>query len=206
MPGYCLLPCSNPTFLRRCYHNLVPDLTFSQPERSSFLKPILLALAWIAVAIGLAIHYFPATTVNVAHLHTDVLPTETVFKGSTVVGLNEKAYVLFVASTIRIDNQLRYPIYLDDFHITLTDASGTVITVSADTPKDLPDAEANYPGIKPLITTPLLRNTVIDQAKSAQGTVLFPLSIPKSIWDSRKSAVIKVDLYHQPAVYITIPK
>jgi hypothetical protein len=184
----------------------VPDLTFSQPERSSFLKPILLAVAAIAVAIALAVHFFPATTVNIDHVHTDVLPTETVFKGSTIVGLAETNRVLFVASTIRIDNQLRYPIYLDDFHITLTDPSGAEMTVSADTPKDLPDLETNYPALKPLVITLLARNTVIDQGKSTQGTLLFPLTLRKEVWDSRKSAVIKVDLYHQPAIYITIPK
>ena len=150
--------------------NLVPDLTFSQSERPSFLKPILLALAAIAVAIAIAIYFFPATSVNIDHVHTDVLPTETVFKGSTIVGLTETNRVLFVASTIRVDNRLRFPIYLDDFHITLTDPSGAEMTVSADTPKDLPDVETNYPAIKPLIGTLLTRNTVIDQGKSAEGT------------------------------------
>jgi hypothetical protein len=184
----------------------VPDLTFSQPERRSFLVPILLALAAVALAIGAAIHFFPATTVNVSHIHTDVLPTETVFKGSTIVGLNQTERIVFVAATIKVDNQLRVPIYLDDFHVTLTAQSGAEMTVSADTPKDLPDLEINYPGIKPLITTPLVRNTVIDQGKSAQGTLLFALTIPKDVWDARKSAIIKVDLYHQPAIYLTIPK
>lgn len=184
----------------------MPDLTFSQPERRSFLVPVLLALAAIALAIGVAIHFFPATTVNVSHIHTDVLPTETVFKGSTIIGRTEINRMLLVAATIKVDNQLRVPIYLDDFHITLTDPSGAQMTVSADTPKDLPDLETNYPAIKPLITTPLVRNTEIDPAKSAQGVLLFPLTIPKDVWDTRKSAVIKVDLYHQPAIYVTIPK
>ena len=182
------------------------ELTFSQPERRSFLVPILSAIAAIALAIAVAIHFFPATTVNISHRHTDVLPTETVFKGSTVVGLSETQHVLFVAATIQVDNQLRVPVYLDDFHITLTDPSGAAMTVSADTPKDLPDLEVNYPGIKPLVGTPLVRNTEIDPAKSAEGTLLFALAIPKDVWDTRKSAVIKVDLYHQPAIYVTIPK
>lgn len=182
------------------------DLTFSQPERRSLLVPILSAVVAIAIAVAVAVLFFPATTVNIAHVHTDVLPTETVFKGSTIIGLSETNHVLFVASTIRVDNQLRVPIYLDDFHITLTDPSGAEMTVSADTPKDLPDVETNYPGIKPLMTTPLIRNTVIDQGKTAQGTILFALTVPKDVWDTRKSAIIKVDLYHQPAIYIPIPK
>lgn len=182
------------------------DLTFSQPERRSFLVPIVLAIVAIGVAIAVAVHFFPATSVDLLHVRTEVLPTETVFKGSTIVGLSETNRVLFVASTVKVDNQLRQPIYLDDFHITLTDPSGAEMTVSADTPKDLPDLETNYPGIRPLMTTPLVRNTVIDAGKSVQGTLLFPVTIPKSTWDSRKSAVIKIDLYHQPPMYVTIPQ
>lgn len=195
-----------PSSADHCYHKAVPDLTFSQPERRSFLVPILLAVVAIAIAFGVAIHFFPATSVDLVHVHTEVLPIETVFKGSTVIGLSETNHMLFVASTVKVDNQLRVPIYLDDFHITLTDTSGAEMTVSADTPKDLPDLESNYPGIKPLMTTPLIRNTAIDSGKSAQGTLLFALSIPKSVWDTRKSAVIKVDLYHQPPMYVTLPQ
>ena len=184
----------------------MPDLTFSQPERRSFLLPIGLALAAIAVAIAIAIHLFPPTTVNVSHIHTEALPTETTLKGSTIVGLTEINHVLFVASTIKVNNQLRVPINVDDFHITLTDQTGAEMTVAATQPNDLPDLETNYPALKPLMTTPLVRDTAVDHGKSAQGTVLFPLTVPKDVWDTRKSAVIKVDLYHQPAIYLTIPK
>jgi hypothetical protein len=184
----------------------VPEPTFAQPERRSFLVPILLALAAIAVAIAIAIHFFPATTVNIDHLHTEVLPTETVFKSPSVVGVDETNRVLFVASTIRVDNQLRVPIYLDDFEITFTDPDDATLTAKAAQKNDLPDLQTNFPGLKPLLTTPLLRDTEIDPGKSAQGTVVFPLSIPKSTWDTRKSAVIKASIYHQPAVYVTIPK
>lgn len=182
------------------------DLNFSQPERRSFLLPAGLALAAIAVAFALAMHFFPATTVNINHIHTDALPTETTLKGSTIIGLTETNRVLFVASTVQVDNQLRVPIYLDDFHITLTDQAGAEMTVAATQLNNLPDLETNYPAIKPMMATPLVRNTAIDQSKSAQGTLLFPLSVPKDVWDTRKSAVIKVDLYHQPAIYLTIPK
>ena len=184
----------------------MPELNFSQPERRSFLLPIGLALAAIAVAIAIAIHFFPPTTVHISQIHTDALPTETTLKGSTIVGLTEINHVLFVATTIKVDNQLRVPITLDDFHITLTDQTGAEMTVAATQPNELSDLETNYPALKPLMTTPLVRDTAVDHGKSAQGTVLFPLTVRKDVWDTRKSAIIKVDLYHQPAIYLTIPK
>jgi len=180
--------------------------TFVQPERRSFLAPILLAVAAIAVAIGIAMYFFPATTINADHIQTSVLPTETKFNGSTIVGIAHIEHVLFVASTIRVDNQLRVPIDLDDFHLTVIGADNTELTESAVRTRDLPDMETNYPALKPLITKLLERETSIDPKNSAQGTVVFSLTIPKDVWDQRKSAVIKVDVYHQNPVYVTIPK
>jgi hypothetical protein len=179
---------------------------FAQPERRSFLVPVLLALAAIAVAVGLARHFFPATTVNIVHIHTAVLPTETVFSGSTIVGQHQVERVLFVASKIRIDNQLRQPIYLDGFHITFTNAQGAEETESAFRENELAPAIANYAGLQPLVTQPLLINTVINPNSTAEGTLLFSLRIPKDMWDARQSAIIKVDLYHRPALYLTIPR
>ena len=185
----------------------MPDPTFAPSERRSFLVPILLALAALAAAILIAIHFFPATTVNIEHLHTGVLPTETKLKGSYVVGLSEIDKVLYVASTIQVDNQTRAPLYLDGFHLTFTMPDDGEVTVQAAGKHDIPELELNFPALKPLLTTPLQSETLIEPSKSASGTVLFPLNrIDKAMWDQRKSAVIKVDLYHQPPVYVTIPK
>jgi hypothetical protein len=184
----------------------VPDPSFAQRERRSFLVPILLALAALGLAAAIAIHFFPATTVNVDHVETSVLSTDTVFQGSTIVGLNKTEHVFFVASTIRVDNQLRQPIFLDNFHLTFTNPDDAELVVDAAAQSDLPQVELNFPALKPLLANPLLRNATIDSGKAAQGTLLFSLTISESMWKARKSAVIKVDLYHQPSIYVTIPK
>jgi hypothetical protein len=168
--------------------------------------PILLALGALALAIALAIHFFPATTVDITHLHTDVVPTETVLKSSTVVGAGEIDRVLFIASTVRIDNKLRVPLYLDDFHMTFTAADGGQLEMRAVGERDFGDMQTNYPALKPLLTKPLMRNAVIDPNSSDEGTILFSLVVPQAMWNARQSAIIKVDLYHQRSVYATIPK
>jgi hypothetical protein len=168
--------------------------------------PALLALGALALAIALAIHFFPATSVDISHLHTDVLPTETVLKSSTVVGAGEIDRVLFVASKVMIDNKLRLPLYLDDFHMTFTAADGGTLEMRAVSERDFADMSTNYPALKPLVTKPLMRNAVLDPNTSDDGTILFSLNVSKAMWEARQSAVIKVDLYHQPAVYVTIPK
>ncbi len=181
--------------------------TFAQPERRSFLVPILLALAALAAAAVIALHFFPATTVDIAHLRTDLLPTTTTYKAqSMVVGVNQTQTVLFVASTVRVSNQLRVPIFVDGFSITFTDPAGAQLQARGLTQSELSNSQLSFPALKPLTTSPLLRETSIDPGKSAEGTIVFPLPIPQSMWNTRKTATIKVDLYHQNPVYQDIPK
>ncbi len=180
--------------------------TPDQREPRSFLLPGLLALVALALAAAIAIHFYPATSVNVAHIHTDLLPQDVAFKSDSIVtGVNQTEHVLYIASTIRVDNQLRVPVFLDDFHLTFTNPDGAELTAAASTRPELSNIEVTFPALKPLLATPLLRETAIEPGKSAQGTLLFALNIPQSMWDARKSAIIQVGLYHQPAVYVTIP-
>lgn len=184
-----------------------PAPAFAPPERRSFVLPILLALAAIAAAALIAIHFFPATTIDIAHLHTDLLPTTTAYKAqSMVVGVNQNESVLFVATTVRIDNQLRVPIFLDDFNLTFTNSDGAQLQQRGLTKAELGNAQLSFPALKPITTTPLLRETAIEPGKSAQGTVVFALPMPKSMWDVRQSATLKVDVYHQNPVYQDLPK
>ena len=183
------------------------DPTFASPERRSFLVPILLAVALLAAAAGLAIHFYPATTVDIAHLHTELLPTHTVFQSNSIVlGPAQASDVLFVASTIRVDNKLRIPITLDDFSCTFTDPSGAVMTVKASTKPELANQQLSFPALKPLAASPLLRDTTIEPGQSAQGTIILSFPFTKEQWDARKSATIQVDIYHVQHLYTDIPK
>lgn len=167
----------------------------------------MIAIVFLALAFLVARHFFPATTVNIEHVHTDVLAKTTVFKSDTiVVGTPETSHTLLVATTIRVENERKYPIFLDDFTLTLTDPTGAQMAVKAVQKMDVATTEGIFPDVKPLMVTPLLRDTSIDPGKSVQGTLLFSLPLPRSTWDTRKSAEIQVDIYHGHPVYTTIPK
>ena len=185
----------------------MPEPTFSQSPRRSLLLPILIAFGALALAVAVAIHFFPATSVNVDHIHTDLLPTHTVYKSNSIVlGPDQSQDVLFIATTIRLDNQLRVPIFVDDFNLTFTNPDGAELTTKAVQKDDIANLQLSFALLKPMTVKPLLRETSIDPAKTAQGSIVFSLPIPKAMWDARKSAVIKVDIYHQPSLYLTIPK
>ena len=183
------------------------DPTFTQDQPRSLLLPSLLAIVLLALAALLARHFFPSTTVDIAHLHTEVLPNTTVFKSNSIVlAAKETQHTLLVASTIRIDNKRTYPIFLDDFTLTFTDAAGAQLTAKSIQRADLANVETMFLKLKSVATNPLLRDTAIDPGKFTQGTVVFSLPIPESTWNTRKSAEIQVDIYHGHPVYTTIPR
>ena len=183
------------------------DPTFASPERRSFLLPLLSALLILAIGTWLVLHFFPITTVKAEPVHIDILPTTTIFKAqSIVVGQNEVAQTLFIASTLRVENGMRMPVYVDEISLTLTDSTGAELTEKALSRQDIATVEQSFPKLKSLVQSPLLQDAAIDPGKSAQGMSLFSLNVPQSLWNARTSAVIKIDLYHQPSVSVTLPK
>jgi hypothetical protein len=185
----------------------VSDPSFALAERRSFAVPIAIAVACLAIAMLLAIHFFPVTTVAVTPLHTELLPTHTVYKSNSIVlGQDHSEDVLFVAETLHIDNKTRNPVTLDGFHITLTDPTGAQLTQEAVNHRDLPGLETTFPAIKPLEGNRLNTEAVIQPGQTIDGTLLFSLPIPQTIWDSRKDATIQLDLYHLKPVFQVIPK
>ncbi len=191
----------------RCYDGYVSQPTFASSERRPFLLPFLLAVLGFAFAALFVIHFFPRTAVKAEAVQTDVLPTTTVYKAqSIVVGQNEVAQTLFVASTVRVENGMRMPIYVNSVSLTLTDPTGAELTGKALSKQDIASVEQSFPKLKSLVQLPGLQDAAIDAGKSAQGVSVFSLSIPKTLWDARTSAVVKIDLYHQQSVSLTLPK
>lgn len=184
------------------------ELTFSQAERRNFLGPILIALAVLAIA-GVGIYlYLPHRVTDLSITHIAVLPTHTVFQtGSRVVGHEtETQDVLYVMPTVRIDDKLHVPLFVSDITASLTTSDDTVLTASAITHNDIDNVSMAFPAIKPLLTTPLLRESSIQPGNSAEGMVLFDFPITQDVWNSRKSATVTVEFYHQGSFTIDIPK
>jgi hypothetical protein len=183
------------------------ELTFSQSERRSFLVPILIALAVLAIA-GAGIYlYMPHRVADLAVTHTAILPTHTVFKSETMlVGAQQQAEDdLYVLATVRIDDRLRLPLFIKDITATLTTPQGEA-TASAVQKNDLPNLYVTFPALKPLASAPLLRETAIQPGGHAEGMVLLHFPTTQAVWDQRKSATVTIDFYHQGPLSVTIPK
>ena len=179
---------------------------FQQAERRSLLVPALLALVLLAAAVMVARHFFPATSIDIDHVHTDLLPTHTVFATDTkVVGATQAQDVLFVATNIRVRNGMQVPIFLDGASCTFTDQAGATLAVKAVEKSELPNVETSFPKLKPHLQKPLYRDVSIEPGKAAEGTLLLSFPFTEAQWKARKSAVIEMNIYHQHPVYLTVP-
>jgi hypothetical protein len=176
----------------------VSPLTFAQPARRNLLTPILLALLVLGVVIAVVIRATPSRSPELTITHTAVFPTHTLLKSdSIVVGKDQSQDDLYVFTTLRIDDPLKFPLFLKDFTATLTTADGDELTTSAIEKQDLASIYSAFPALKSLASDPLLRETTIAPGQSAEGMVLLHFPITQAAWDHRKNATLNIDFYHQ---------
>jgi hypothetical protein len=176
----------------------VSDLKFAQPARRNLLAPVLLAFLILGIVLALLLRFTPHRTADLTIVRTSIYPTHTVFKSDSIVVANQHAEdALYVLTTLRIDDRLHLPLFLKDFTGTLTTAEGEEVTTSAVEKLDLENVYTSFPGLRPLASEPLLRDTMISPGQSAQGMILLHFPVTKEVWDHRRTAVVNVDLYHQ---------
>jgi hypothetical protein len=176
----------------------VSDLKFAQPARRNLLVPVLLAFLILGIILALVLRFTPHRTADLSITRTTIYPTHTVFKSDSIVVGNQHAEdALYVLTTLRIDDRLHLPLFLKDFTATLTTAEGEEITTSAVEKLDLENVYTSFPGLKPLASDPLLRDTMISPGQSAEGMILLHFPVTKEVWDHRRTAVLNIDLYHQ---------
>jgi hypothetical protein len=184
------------------------QLTFTQSERRNYVGPMLIALA-VLVAIGVGIWcYLPHRTADLTIIHTAVVPTHTEIQtGSRLIGHETEAQDnLYVLTTLRIDNKLHDPLFVSDITATFTTPEDTVATTSAVEKNDLEDTYIAFPQLRPLSSTPLLRESTIQPGGNAEGMVMLHFPVTLAQWSSRKSATLAVTFYHHDPIAITIPK
>jgi hypothetical protein len=183
------------------------DFAFSQPERRSFLPAALISVGLLAAVFGAVFYFTPHRIADVTVTHTEILPTHTIFKSnSIVVGRDQEQDDLYVLATVRIDDQLRLPLRINDITATLTTAEGEEEHTSAVQKQDIAGMFVTFPKLKPLASAPLTRETEVPPGQHAEGMVMLHFSVPRAVWDGRKSAVITIDTYHQGPLTVTIPK
>jgi hypothetical protein len=185
----------------------VSDLKFAQPARRNLLAPVLLAFLILGIVLALLLRFTPHRTADLTVVRTTIYPTHTVFKSDSIIVANQHTEdALYVLTTLRIDDRLHLPLFLKDFTATLTTAEGEEVTTSAVEKQDLENVYTSFPGLRPLASEPLLRDTMISSGQSAEGMILLHFPVTKEVWDHRRTAVLNIDLYHQGQQEILISR
>lgn len=185
----------------------VSELKFAQPERRNFLAPVLVAVVILGIAITLLLLYTPRSTAQLTILKTIIYPTHTVFKSESIlVGRDRSQDDLYILTTIRVEDRLNLPLFIKDLTGTLVTAEGETIETSAVQKQDLENLYTSFPVLRPLASTPLLRDTRIDPRKTAEGMVILHFPVTKDVWNHRKSGKLNLDFYHQRRISIVLPQ
>ena len=182
------------------------DLTFSQPERRNLLLPIGIAVVVLVAAAALVLAFLPRRTADLTVTHVATWQAHTVYKSdSIVVGKDAAQDDLYVLITLRIDDQLKIPLFLKDFTATFTNANGETFETGAAEKNDLDALYTVFPALKALASPPLLREATVAPGQPAEGMILLQLPMKQDAWDHRKAATLTVDFYHQGPQTIAIP-
>jgi len=184
------------------------DITFAQAERRNFLVPALVVAAVVAIAFALIYFFTPHRIADLTVTHTAILPTHTTMDSdSKLVGHDiQSEDDLYVLATVRIDDKLKLPLFINDITGTFTAADGTEITASAVQKNDLLGLYVTFPALKPLASSPLVRDTTINPGDHAEGMVILSFPVTEEQWKQRKSASVTVTFYHQGPFTVVIPK
>jgi hypothetical protein len=189
----------------------VEELTFAQSSQRNYTVPVLTALAVLGIVAAFVYRAQAGRTVIATVTRTTPHPVQVLYKqpitgAFKVVGQNKQGETdLYLISTLRIENHLTDPLFLKDFTLSFATPEGERRT-SAIEKNDLDIVYTAFPEIKPLMATPLLRESEIAPGATAEGTILAQFPIPQTLWDQRQSATLTIDLYHQPSITIPIPK
>ena len=183
------------------------ELNFGQPARRNLLAPVLIALLILGIAIALVLCFTPHSTAEVTILRRSIYPTHTVFKSeSIIVGRDRSQDDLYAVVAVRVEDRLKLPLFIKDLTGTLITADGEEIETSAVQKQDLENLYTTFPALRPLASSPLLRETEIDSGKAAEGMVLLHFPVSEDVWNHRKSATLNIVTYHQGPVSIVIPQ
>ena len=87
---------------------------------------------------------------------------------------------------VKLHNQSKYPILLQNALANLTPGDGTPLTVSAGTVAQYEEAFLAYPELATLHTRPLALKTNIAPGQDMDGTAFWVIRMTRQQWDARK--------------------
>lgn len=191
----------------------MPDLNLgpapsSNPTRSIVAAAVILLLAAAGVFYWMSLQKSELTVTSgkpyAVHIETKAVKSE----APHVIGA--PAHIendLYLVLSVRLTNKLHEPMFIKDENATITSADQSVAQSDGLQKKDIDSVVGAFPDLKPLLGTPLLRDTKIDPGQTVEGTILvhYP-NATEDFWSKRAGASVTLSFFHQQPITANLPK
>jgi hypothetical protein len=177
-----------------------PRLAQIDPPRSVGRLALRIALAALLVCAAIATYVLlgqkpPAATGDVARI--SVFPVHTTIHGKMegapgMAGEDEVYDQLLVLAHVRVHNQSKDPITVDDAWATVTLPNGDTRRSLAASDTDFQRVFAAYPQLAPIRMDPFRRDVTIQPGDSIDGMLVFNYPMNAADWGSRKAMTVTV--------------
>ncbi len=189
---------------------LNPDLTHERSTLRTLLVAVVVLVALAAAAFGIFYHHENHAPVELSSTRTLVLPLHSTYThtGKIAGGPEGGDDTTYVVAALHVQDRASVPLFIKDITGSLQLADGTPVSFTRIKPADMDRLLEIVPTLKPVLqhiaTPPLQLEQNIPAGTAADGYVVFQLAGPQSAWDTRKTAAITLDFYHQDSTSVTV--
>lgn len=154
------------------------------------LVPVLIALAVVAVVIGVAAYLFRYKPVASGTIQNVFAVEQNTHNTS------------FVAINVSVHNVGTEPLYIKDIRAEIATPSGSFVDDAANA-SDYARYIAAYPDLQSVVKDPLKVETKIPAGATAEGTVLVNFPVTKDGFDKRTAVSVTIIPYDHPSITIS---
>ncbi len=189
---------------------LNPDITHERTTLRTLLVAAVVLVALAAAAFAIFYHHENHAPVELSSTRTLVLPLHTTYthKGKTAGGPEGGDDTTYVVAALHVQDRAAVPLFIKDITGTLQLADGTPVSFtrikSADMERLLQIVPALQPVLQQIAAPPLQLEQQVASGAAADGYIVFQLAGAQSAWDTRKSAAITLDFYHQDPASVIV--
>jgi hypothetical protein len=103
---------------------------------------------------------------------------------------------------VKLRNQSKIPLYLENVLVNARLADGTILSVSAGSAGQYDEVFLVYPELAPLRSQALSPRATIAPGQSVDGNILWAVKLTKSEWDARKNLDFTFNFHFQDSLVL----
>ncbi len=191
-----------------------PKLAQVDPPPSLARTGLRIVLAALFVSLAITAYFYfgrrtPESTGEVVRLSE--FPVHTLIRGAVagapgMVGQDENYDQLLVFALVRLHNQSKAPLKVDDMWATIKLPNGEIRRSLAASDSDFKRVFAAYPQLSPIRIEPLRRDIAIAPGDSIDGLLVFNYPVTRAQWDTRQTMDVTISFANARELTLRAPQ